>query len=103
MLTVLPVSAQAQDRAELVAERIQSNLPLYTFDWKDIWPRGFHSGDEFGCTSRVAFGDWRFIPADTQASEESWQRYTNYGAFHCAAVMYTAEERAKLDEAAALG
>ena len=99
-LVVAPVSSQAEDEPEVVAERIHSNLPLFTFDWEDLWPRGFHSGDAFGCTSLVAFGDWRFVPAETDgAGDEFWERYTNYGAFHCAAIMRTADERAGLDEA----
>ena len=99
-LIVVPVSAHAEEHAELVAERIHSNLPLYTFDWEEIWPRSFHSEDTFGCTSRVAFGDWHFIPAETDEAEgEFWERYSNYGVFHCAAIMRTADERASLDEA----
>lgn len=98
-LAALPVSVQAADPAERVAERIHSNLPLYTFQWEDMWPRGFHSDDSFGCSSWVKFGDWHFIPADPKADREYWDRYTNYGVFHCAAIMRTSRERAELGEA----
>lgn len=98
-LAVAPVPAQTGQRAESVAERIHSNLPLYTFEWEDLWPRNFHSGDSFGCTSRVAFGDWRFTPAETDANEEFWHRYSNYGVFHCAAIIRAADERTGLGEA----
>lgn len=85
---------------ELTAERIHSNLPLYTFDWKQTWPRSFSSGDEFGCTSRVAFGDWRFTPSpDNSSAEQHWERFANYGVFHCAAIVRTADEQSELDGA----
>lgn len=90
----------AKDDDEIIAELIHSALPLYTFDWEETWPRGFMSGDEFGCTSRVAFGDWSFSPSPANDStEEHWERFTNYGVFHCAAVMRTADAQAELDEA----
>ena len=99
-LTVVPVSAQSGQRAEMVAERIHSDVPLYTFAWEDLWPRNFYSEDSFGCTSRVGLGDWHFIPAETDENgQEFWDRYSNYGVFHCAAIMRTADERAGLDEA----
>lgn len=64
-----------------------------------MWPRSYHSDDEIGCTSRVAFGDWLFTPADPEEGDEFWERYSNYGAIHCAAVIRTAEDRAELGEA----
>ncbi len=91
-----PLPAHAEDREELIVERIHSDLPLYTFQWDDIWPRGFSSDDGFGCVSRVGFGDWRFTPADGEDGEEWWERYSNYGVFHCAAIIQTAEEQAEL-------
>ena len=92
--------ALAADDDEVVVERIHSQLPLYTFDWEQIWPRSFSSGDDFGCTSRVAFGDWRFTPdPKNEFGEEHWERFANYGVFHCAAIMQTADEKDELDEA----
>ena len=97
---VAPAPVLAEDASEVVVERIHSDLPLYTFDWEAIWPRSFSSKDEFGCMSRVAFGDWRFVPAQAnQHEEEYWERFSNYGVFHCAAVMRTADERTGLEDA----
>jgi hypothetical protein len=98
-LAFLPAAAPAQDGAELVAEHLHSAVPLYSFDWKDMWPRSFHEGDEFGCASRVSFGDWRFVPTDPRPDNEHWSRFSNYGVFHCAAIFRSAEKRDKLDEA----
>ncbi|SER77025.1 hypothetical protein [Sphingobium sp. YR768] len=93
-----PVLATEDD--EMIAERIHSTLPLYTFDWEQTWPRSFSSGDDFGCTSRVAFGDWHFTPnPDSDSAEERWESFANYGVFHCAAIMRTSSEQADLDEA----
>jgi hypothetical protein len=95
-----PAAAQTEGRGELIAERIHSHLPLYTFAWEDLWPRNFYSEDSFGCESRVGFGDWRFTPSSADAHEgEFWHRYSNYGVFHCAAIMSAADDRASLDEA----
>ena len=98
-LAAVPAPARDGERDELVAELVHSELPLYNFAWEDLWPKGFHSGDRFGCTSRVAFGDWRFSPANGEEGREHWERYSNYGVFHCAAILRAADERAKLDKA----
>lgn len=100
VLAQFSVPALATEDNEMIAERIHSTLPLYTFAWEQTWPRSFSSGDNFGCTSRVAFGDWHFTPnPDNDSAEERWERFTNYGVFHCAAIMRTADEQADLDEA----
>jgi len=92
-----PALAQSGEPQELVAERIQSELPLYTFAWEDLWPRNFYAEDSFGCTSRVAFGDWRFVPtAGDESRSEHWQQFSNYGVIHCAAVMRSAHDRESL-------
>lgn len=62
VLFQLSSSLPAAEKDEMVAERLHAPLPLYTFDWAETWPRSFSSGEDFGCTSRVAFGDWRFTP-----------------------------------------
>jgi hypothetical protein len=99
-LVVLPAAARAGDDSERIAERVHSNLPLYNYRWRDMWPRGFTSEESFGCTSRVAFGDWRFVPAQAEESDEGhWERFSNYGVFHCAAVMRSAGTRADLEDA----
>ncbi|RYD47624.1 MAG: hypothetical protein EOP60_17115 [Sphingomonadales bacterium] len=97
---LLPLSSPALADDEVKAERIHSPLPLYTFDWEQIWPRSFVSGDDFGCTSRVAFGDWRFTPSpENEFEDPHWERFANYGVYHCAAMMRTGSEQAELDEA----
>lgn len=94
-----PLRAEAEERPEPVLELIHSDLPLYTFEWADLWPRSFHGDDEFGCLSRVPSGDWRFTPANGEEDDGYWDRYTNYGVFHCAAIFRTADERAELADA----
>nr|WP_317894425.1 hypothetical protein [uncultured Sphingomonas sp.] len=100
LAALVPISAPALAGEEMAAERIHSSLPLYTFDWEQTWPRSFSSGDEFGCISRVQFGDWRFTPSPNNSlGEQHWERFTNYGVFHCSAIMRTADEQSGLDEA----
>ncbi len=91
---------QAEELYEWEAERVHSDLPLYTFDWDDVWPRGMTGPDIIaGCESRVAFGDWEFKPnPDDEFGDPYWIRVANYGAFHCAANLYNADEREGLDE-----
>jgi hypothetical protein len=97
---LLPAPARAEDNSEIVVDRIHSNLPLYTFDWKNIWPRSFYDEDGFGCTSRVAFGDWHFVPTETaEHEEEYWERFSNYGVFHCAATMRAPDDSDDLEDA----
>ncbi|MEG3148477.1 hypothetical protein U1769_01170 [Sphingomonas sp. ZT3P38] len=96
----LSSAAPAAETEAMAAERIHSILPLYTFDWAETWPRGFSSGDDFGCSSRVAFGDWRFTPNPSDdAGDEHWERFSNYGVVHCAAIMTTADKQDELKEA----
>lgn len=100
LATLTPFLPPALADDELTVERIHSALPLYTFDWEQTWPRSFTSGDDFGCTSRVPFGDWRFTPSpQNSVGEQHWARFTNYGVFHCAAIMRTADAQDELDSA----
>lgn len=97
---LLPAVVQAEDKSERVVERIHSELPLYTFDWDQMWPRSFTDDDGFGCSSRVPFGDWQFVPDKTgENGEEAWHRFENYGVFHCAAIFRSADSRAELESA----
>lgn len=95
---VAPAEAEEPEQVELVAELIHSDLPLYTFEWEDFWPRNFYRGEgddfTFGCESRVAFGDWQFIPNPIDEYLYGWWlRIDNYGVVHCAANLYHANER----------
>ena len=94
--------ARSENDGEMATELLHSNLPLYTFKWEQLWPRGFSDDDGFGCTSRIAFGDWHFTPASgNEFEDESWERYENYGVFHCAAIIRTADVQKDLDDAKA--
>lgn len=103
-LLVLPswqARALEEDQSvEFEAERIHSDLPIYTFNYEDVWPRSFvPEGSIAGCTSRVAFGDWKFTPNPSDEDADSWWlRISNYGVFHCAANLRVSDERDVLDE-----
>ena len=93
------VPAFAEDDYEWQQTLIHSDLPLYDFSWDDFWPRSFDApGIIAGCESKVAFGDWLFIPNpdDEFAEEALWYSISNYGVFHCAANIRTASERDEL-------
>ncbi len=104
-LTGAPAMASDEgesDEAEVALERLHAPLPLYTFDWPNLWPRSFTDDGpdlSFGCASRVAFGDWQFVSelAD-YGGLSGWTRIENYGVFHCAANLHEAEERNELAE-----
>jgi len=87
-------TSREQDGPPL-AELIHSDLPLYDFSFEATWPRHFTDEDgSFGCTSRVAFGNWTFTDFDGET--EAWQ-IANYGVFHCAAIFRQAPTRIDLD------
>lgn len=96
-----PVLGEDGEGIEFVSERLHAPLPLYTFDWQDLWPRSMVPGADViaGCESRVRFGDWQFVPHPANEYDEPyWLRIANYGAFHCAANLYVADERRELAE-----
>lgn len=92
--------AEEAEPLELYDDLIHSDVPLWGKDHSELWPQGFSSGEgenfEFGCTSRVAFGDWKITYAD---KETQWVRLSNYGVFHCAAVERFASEQKELGDA----
>ena len=101
LLNTAPVAAQPFEQDgenELIADDIHSDLPLFTFDWDDFWPRGFVDEDSFGCFTKVSYGDWQFTPTELHYDDGYWIRISNYGVFHCAANIQTAGERAELDD-----
>lgn len=102
----IPVLAVAQDEEDdyPVSDIIHSDLPLYA-DAGDarLWPQHFSEGEgeswSFGCTSRVAFGDWELKghwPEEMNIG--GWYRFSNYGVFHCYANFWQADERAELEQ-----
>lgn len=90
------------EEVEITLERLHAPVPLYTFAWPELWPRSFTNDGpeyEFGCESRVAFGDWQFVsPQADYGGLSGWMRIENYGVFHCAANLHEAEERNELAE-----
>lgn len=93
---LVPGMACAKDAPELHDDLIHADIPLFgSGDTK--WPAHFTDGDDFGCSSRVAFGDWLYQPSDDD--DASWYRITNYGVFHCFAIVRSADERADLAHA----
>ncbi len=95
ILAALPVSVRGE--TEWRDDRVHAPVPLYTFDWEDIWPRSIvdpEPGTLFGCESRVAFGDWRFVPAWARNEDDGeWLRWGNYGVIHCAGNVWRADTR----------
>jgi hypothetical protein len=91
MSLIVAASAVAQ-------ERVHSDLPLFSGANEELWPRGFVSEDSFGCTSRIAFGDWKQTISREEGGDPDveWLRFGNYGVFHCAIVESSAGERADL-------
>ncbi|KPP91249.1 hypothetical protein [Erythrobacter sp. HL-111] len=100
MLLAAPALAE-DEKYVFEAELIHAPVPLYTFDWKQVWPRGMVPDADTiaGCASRVAFGDWRFTPnLEDEYADPWWLRVRNYGVFHCAANLLEADEREELGE-----
>lgn len=100
---LLSTPALGEEEYEWEAARVHSDLPLYTFDWEETWPRSFAQGEgddfEFGCINRVSFGDWKFTPnPDDEYADSSWFRFSNYGVFHCAANIRKADGSDGLEE-----
>lgn len=86
---------------EFEAAQIHSDVPIYTFNFEELWPRAIEGSEDViaGCTSRVSFGDWKFTPnAKSDGDDVWWLRISNYGVFHCAANLHNADEREGLDD-----
>ena len=91
------IVAASDGPEELATETIHSDLPLFR-DYKTLWPRNFVDGDDFGCTSRIRFGDWALVSGEGNEAETTWLRIGNYGVFHCAALVSESHGRAELDK-----
>jgi hypothetical protein len=98
-LVLLTAAADKAEPQELVSELIHADLPLFGSAYTDKWPQHFtdSSNGEFGCTSRVKFGDWRLDSAAYGMKRADWYRVTNYGVFHCWANVVTASQRSDLN------
>lgn len=99
LLAGTPVQAQADadEEPEFHAELVHSDVPLYGLG-DDLHPQNFSNGDEFGCMSRVATGDWMLKRSDVHDDDPQWLRLANYGVFHCAIVESDAYDRTELDK-----
>jgi hypothetical protein len=92
LLSVVALSCPA-----LAQERVHSDLPLFSGKNEKIWPQGFVDKDSWGCASRVAFGDWKYLESRENADPDvEWLRLRNYGVFHCAVIEEWAYDRKQL-------
>lgn len=97
-LSTTSVRLLAAQPTESAADLVHSDLPIFR-DLHSMWPRSFNDNDGFGCSSRVAFGDWQLAQRDNEAvSQPSWYSFANYGVMHCFAIIRIADERADLPE-----
>ncbi|MEQ1619265.1 MAG: hypothetical protein ABL883_13090 [Terricaulis sp.] len=98
VLAVGPALAQSPE--EVANDIVHSDLPIFGHGDDNEWPQGFSDQDSFGCASRVAFGDWAWREAGAGDEDDTrWYRFSNYGAFHCWANTFRADERERLDAA----
>lgn len=92
------VNAEPVD--EMANDRLHSDLPIFGHGGDNEWPQHVYYEDTFGCSSRIAFGDWAIRDANADEEGESyWYRFQNYGVFHCWANTQRAHEREQLDGA----
>lgn len=93
-------SVYGQSLDEMADDLLHSDLPIFGRGGGNEWPQHFYDEDSFGCTSRVAFGDWVFRKRGAEAEDDVlWYRFSNYGVFHCWANTFRADERARLASA----
>lgn len=79
---------------------LRSDLPLWTGEEDDLYPKNFYDADSFGCISNIRTGDFRMTETfEGGETSETWYRVHNYGVFHCALVIRSAHEQAALDTA----
>ena len=82
------------EEPELFTDYIHSDLPLWGAASENLWPEHFFNDDgSFGCSSRVALGDWKL---DRGEDDAEWWRLRNFGAFHCALIETRANAREDL-------
>ncbi|HEY7640438.1 MAG TPA: hypothetical protein VH814_11985 [Steroidobacteraceae bacterium] len=97
---LLAPSVNGQSVDEIADDLLHSDLPIFGRGGDNEWPQHFHDDDSFGCTSRVAFGDWAFHERGAEVENDLlWYRFSNYGVFHCWANTFRANERTRLDGA----
>lgn len=91
-------SANGQSLDEVADDLLHSDLPIFGRGGDNERPQHFYDDGSFGCSSRVAFGDWVFQKGGAEVEDDVlWYRFSNYGVFHCWANTFRAFERARLD------
>ncbi|HEX4695661.1 hypothetical protein [Sphingomonas sp.] len=101
LLIGLPSPVVAQDAPDQPADSlIHADLPLFGSGTKEMWPQHIDSSNgDIGCTSRVAFGIWRYRDTDNDEYDSGWRLVRNYGVFHCWAMFSSSEQRDDLPKA----
>src|SRR4051794_18077484 len=88
----------ASSAAARPPDRVHSDLPLFLGRQGELQPMHFSDGESFGCSSRVAFGDWKFVePIKGSEPYVEWLRLRNYGVFHCAVIEQWADHQKRLE------
>lgn len=78
-------------------ERVHSDLPLFSGQHGELQPQNFTDKGSFGCSSRIAFGDWKYLDQPKEREPEvEWLRLVNYGVIHCAAIEAWSHDREHL-------
>jgi hypothetical protein len=97
---LLAPSVKGQSLDEMADDLLHADLPIFGRGAGNEWPQHFYDDDSFGCTSRVAFGDWVFRKSGAEVEDGVlWYRFSNYGVFHCWVNTFRASERSELDGA----
>lgn len=104
-IATLISSASAEEQAEtrVFSDLIHSDLPLPS-GAAEVWPQHFSDAEtgDFGCASRITFGDWGLrYGAEDDDDDSDWYSFSNYGAFHCFALVRAAADREALQGAEA--
>ena len=73
---------------------IHSDIPLFSYDSKYVWPKRVSDADSVGCIHPIKLGYWEYREQD---EIERWFRLDNYGAFHCFIVIRDARDHEALD------
>jgi hypothetical protein len=88
-----PVYGSDRDAAP-ADDLLHADLPLFDDETADKWPQSM-GGDAIGCSTRVAFGNWIYRPS-SKDEDPLWYGFSNYGAFHCWALVGSANDEAGL-------
>jgi len=100
ILLLVATCVNAEPVDEMANDLLHSDLPIFGQGGDNEWPQHVYFEDTFGCSSRIAFGDWAIRDANADEEGEAyWYRFQNYGVFHCWANTQRAQQRERLDGA----